>query len=222
MHTNTQEGPLLVFGATGPTGAQIVRQAASRGYRVHAFVRDPDKAAARLGPDAAVQVLTGDAHDAGSVAAAFTTTPAAVVLALGMYQAKAGGDELTRATANIVGPMQAAGVRRVVNISSLGVHESRQQGNFVARLVQRTSLKHTIADKESQEALLRESGLDVTNIRPSRLINDGGSDRWHAWEGPQPDRRLRWSISRADVAGFALQCLEDPDTIGRSFAITGC
>lgn len=223
MSAEHRDPPLLVFGATGATGVEIVRQAVGLGRVVNAFARDSHKATekfASLGKR--VRIVAGDALDPASVTAAFADTPAAVILSLGMYQPRAGGDTLTRATGNIIDAMRAHDVCRVINVSSLGVGDSYQQGNFMARLVQRTTLKHTLADKELQEQLLRKSGLDVTNVRPTRLTNRGGPENWHAWKGPQPNRKLVWAIRRAAVAEFALQCLDNPDSIGESYTITGC
>jgi len=165
MGAQPSEQSVLVFGATGGTGQALIRRAIGANYAVSAFVRDSAKATATLGSMGdSIRLIIGDALDPQSVSAAFTTRPAAVLLSLGMYQSNSTDQTLTQATRNVVTAMQAAHVNRLINISSLGVGDSYQQGNFVARLVQRTTLKHTIADKEQQEKLLRESGLEA--LRP--------------------------------------------------------
>ncbi|WP_431906304.1 NAD(P)-dependent oxidoreductase [Amycolatopsis thermoflava] len=71
---------LTVFGATGGTGVEIVRQALAAGHQVTAVVRDP----ARLDvpPQARLEVVTADVFDADSLVPAITGREA-VLSALG-------------------------------------------------------------------------------------------------------------------------------------------
>ena len=52
---------LLLLGANGPTGRQVVRQALARGHRVLALTRHPEAFPIR---DARLEVIAGDATDA--------------------------------------------------------------------------------------------------------------------------------------------------------------
>ncbi len=223
MNGDTGPRHLLVFGATGGTGQELVQLALRRGDSVTAFVRDHDSAA-RLFAAATgnLNLVTGDALNAAAVAAAFDPRPDAVICALGIYQGRAGGDDLTRATRNIVAAMQQHDVRRLLCISSLGVGVSYLQGDFATRLIQRTSLRHTLADKEMQEAVIRDSGLDWTVVRPSRLLNGSGPAHYRVWQGMEPAEKVRWAVNRADVAAFTLACLDTPDSLGAAYMITGC
>ena len=222
MNTEPHDKPLLIFGATGGTGVELVRHAQTLGYAVNAFCRNPEKAARALGDSTGqLTIIEGDAGSAEDVDRAFAAQPEAVILSLGVYQAKSGGEDLTRATGNIVAAMRKHEVDRLINISSLGVGDSYQQGNFIARLIQKTTLKNTLEDKEKQEALLRESGLHVTNVRPSRLMNGSGPLAYLTWEGPQPQGKIAWAVNRSHVAEFALQCLADNATAGKAYVITG-
>lgn len=56
---------ILVTGATGNAGSEVVHALRRRGARVRAFVRDPERARARLGDD--VELAVGDFADAASV-----------------------------------------------------------------------------------------------------------------------------------------------------------
>ncbi len=55
----TNPSRILVLGATGPTGRQIVSQAITRGYDVTALVRSPEKAAGLIG----ARIVVGDVRD---------------------------------------------------------------------------------------------------------------------------------------------------------------
>jgi uncharacterized protein YbjT (DUF2867 family) len=48
---------ILVTGATGNVGSSLVAELADRGVAARAFVRDPDRAAAVLGPDVELAAL---------------------------------------------------------------------------------------------------------------------------------------------------------------------
>ncbi|MER6918508.1 NmrA family NAD(P)-binding protein, partial [Streptomyces spiralis] len=57
---------ILVTGATGTIGSDVVRQLAARGEKVRALTRDPAKARVPAG----VEVVRGDYHDPASLEAA--------------------------------------------------------------------------------------------------------------------------------------------------------
>ena len=57
-------------------------------------------------------------------------------------------------------------------------------------MIQKTALRFTLADKELQEQAIRDSGLDWTIIRPSRLVNDEGPAHLYQWSGRQPQAKL--------------------------------
>ncbi|HMK39441.1 MAG TPA: NAD(P)H-binding protein, partial [Bacteroidota bacterium] len=58
---------ILVFGASGATGKEIVRQALEQDFNVTAFVRDPGKI---RHDDPKLRVVRGDVQDYDSVAQA--------------------------------------------------------------------------------------------------------------------------------------------------------
>ena len=212
---------ILVFGATGGTGAAIVREAVARGYGVTAFVRDIPHAQHMFnGLAANLNFSEGDALKAEDVSRAIGSGLDAVISALDIYQRMPGRDTLTRATHNILDEMEKSGPRRFICISSLGVGDSRNQGDLPTRIIQKTALRFTLADKETQEAAIRDSNLDWTIIRPSRLLDSGGTTHYQTWTGKQPDKELIWSINRAQVAALALDSLENDGSINQALNVT--
>jgi uncharacterized protein YbjT (DUF2867 family) len=106
--------------------------------------------------------------------------------------------------------MKAAGVSRLIWISSHGVGDARGHSGFVfERIFMPLRLRAEVADKERQEAIVAASDLDWTIVRPARLTNGPATGR------PRAQARLpvsiRDSISRADVAQFAIHELEHGD-----------
>jgi putative NADH-flavin reductase len=112
-------------------------------------------------------------------------------------------------TRNIVDAMEAAGVRRLISLSSLGVGESRANlGFFTKHVIVGLFLRHAFADHERQEAVVRRSGLEWTIVRPPHL-KDGprAGDYRHGFE--PTDRTIKGWITRADVADFMLKQVAD-------------
>jgi putative NADH-flavin reductase len=192
---------ILVFGATGPTGQQIVRQALARGLEVTAFVRDPT----RLGVEnPRLHIAQGDILDPATVDAALNTRPDAVVSALGITH-KQPETWLSTGTQHIVDAMRRNDVDRMVCVSSLGAGDSRGQGSLLAKAVQRLLLRHVLDDKTRQETILRDSGLDWTVYRPPQLtLNETARDDLVLWSGEPPRKKLTWKTSRASVARYVL------------------
>src|SRR5688500_11122388 len=99
---------LLVTGATGTVGAQVVRALAERGVRARAFVRDRERAARRLGSE--VELVEGDFADRASVARAMRGAER-IFLACGNVP------EQVQHERAAIDAAAAAGVRRVVKLS---------------------------------------------------------------------------------------------------------
>ena len=203
---------VMVFGATGKTGRQIVQQALDRGLSVTAFVRDP----ARLGLEhARLAAVVGDILDSAAVDAALARRPDAVISALGIFQREP-GTALSEGTAHVLAAMQRHGVERLVVVSSLGAGDSRGQGSLLARGLQRFLLRHVLDDKTRQEQLIAASGLAATVFRPPQLTDDPQvRDDIVLWSGPAPRARLTWKVSRATVASYALDAAERGEPVGR-------
>jgi putative NADH-flavin reductase len=198
---------IIVFGATGKTGGHLVDQALQRGMNVTAFARDPQKM--QLSHER-LTIVPGDILDTASLDAALSEDIEAAVSALGVFSRKP-STELSTGTANIITALNKKSVRRFVVVSSLGVHDSRGQGNFAARAWQRFVIPKVLEDKERQEQAIRDSDLDWTVFRPCRLIDapDVRQDLVE-WSGPPPSVRVTWRISMASLANRILDVLDDP------------
>lgn len=188
---------VLIFGATGATGQQIVRQALSRGHRVSAFVRRPEA----LGNDQ-VQIVIGDIlRDKSRIGAALHGQDL-VISALGRGKSLRPDHLISRSMEAIVPQMQQAGVRRMILMSAFGVGESLRDAPLFPAMMFRTLLRGIFADKKSAEEKLRASSLDWTIVHPVLLTNGPVTGRYRAGERLKLHGVPR--ISRADVAHFIL------------------
>ncbi len=195
---------LLVFGSTGGTGRELVKQALAQGHEVTAFARNPAKLGDMKHPS--LQVARGDVLDPAAVEQAVPGHDA-VLCAIG---AGAGRTTLREdGTRNIVRAMEKGGVRRLVCQSSMGVGDSRGNLGFLTKyVIVPVLLRHAFADHERQEAVVQQSGLDWTIVRPPHL-KDGPHTGTYRHGFPTTDTAIQGKISRADVADFILKQLAD-------------
>jgi uncharacterized protein YbjT (DUF2867 family) len=138
---------ILVTGATGRVGRQVVQQLVKRGANVRVLVRDPSKADFPAG----VQVVQGELLDLDALRAAFNG-----VSTLFLLNAVA-ADEFTQAliTLNMA---RESGVDRLVYLSVL--HSDR----FV-------NVPH-FAVKLGAERMIEQMGFSATILRPSYFIDN--------------------------------------------------
>ena len=215
MSTLSQAKKILVLGATGGTGQLIIRQALAKGYDVTALVRSPEKGAGLTG----VKLAIGDARDETALRQAIRGQDA-VVSALGTPPSPFKEVTLlSTATRAVVNAMQAEGVLRLVAITGIGAGDSAGHGGFAFdHLILPLLLRHVYADKNRQEAIIRQSGLDWTLVRPAVLNDKPGKGAPRALE--DLSQFHGGTIARADVAGFILDELESGRWLQRSPLIT--
>ncbi len=192
---------ILVIGATGATGKEILAQAASRGESVTGLVRS---AKASFGP--AISRLVGDVLDRGSLERALIGQDA-VICALGSALSGPFKDVtlLSRGTQNLIDAMEAHGVKRLVCITGIGAGDSMGHGPwYYNSLLQPLLLRGVYRDKTRQETVVRASRLDWTVVRPG-LLNNGPGRGVEAVRAFTNLAGVRVSaISRTDVAAFCL------------------
>lgn len=197
---------LTIFGATGETGKELVRQGLAQGHELTCLVRS---AAIDTLPSKAVQVR-GDVRDADVVAGVIDGSDA-VLSALGS-RSLSKGDLLDASIANILAGMQKSGVRRIIVLGAAGAGgDAGKYANRVDRLVLKilvhTLLKYPFLDQEAQERRLQTSDVDYTIVRPPRLTNGPYTGQYRVEADGLP--RAGKSIARADVADFMLKQLDD-------------
>jgi len=187
---------VLIVGATGGTGRQLVTQALERGYAVTALVRDPSRLQI-VNPQ--LTVLRGDVLDEGSVEAAMDGQEA-VLSALGHKRYFSPKRILSEGTRSILRAMEAHGVPRFVCETSLGM------GLYYTLFTIPVILPLYFWDKTRQERLIARSKVEWVIVRPGVLTN--GEKRGDYRHGRHLGSFL-WTvrISRADVADFMLNQL---------------
>ncbi len=203
---------LTIFGATGGTGTEVVKQALERGHSVTAFVRNP-ASFANMGD--ALTLVTGDIHDLSSVEKAVQGQDA-MVCALGARDLKKIMIR-TEGTVNIIRAMKQHDVRRLFVVSAMGVGDSWDSLSLLNKFFFAVLLKSTREDHEAQEAAVKASGLDWTIVRPSGLVD---TPRTGVYSVGENIRAKTSQISRADVADLILSDLEKKALVHKAVTIT--
>jgi putative NADH-flavin reductase len=206
---------LLIVGATGGTGRQLLAQALEQGYLVTALVRDPRKLAVA---HPRLTMMQGDVLDYSSVEKAVQGQHA-VISALGHKRFFGPTCILSDGTRNILRAMAAHGVRRFVCETSLGVGDSvGRMGLYYSLFVIPIILPFYFWDKTRQEQLIAASTLEWVIVRPAVLTNASMRGVYH--DGRNVGSFL-WTarIARADVAHFMLKQLADDSWLGTAVGI---
>jgi putative NADH-flavin reductase len=205
---------LLVFGASGKTGREVVRQALARGYAVTAFVRQTSRLPIA---HANLRLVAGEISNPEAIARV-VAGQTAVISTLGVGQPMTHDQAVIEGVRAIARAAEQASVERLLYLSFIGVHDSRDAAGFVLRQLATTLLRHEVADHEVKEAAIIASFVDWTIVRPPKLTNGRLTAAYRVGE----DIRARSPLpmmSRADVADFMLRQLNDAAFIRKAVRI---
>jgi uncharacterized protein YbjT (DUF2867 family) len=197
-----EEQMILVTGATGNAGAQVVRALVEEGQEVRAFVRDADKGYALFGD--AVELAVGDFAAPQSVRAALAGAKA-------LFLSCADDPRRVDWETAAIDAAAATGMRRIVKLSSIAA----EPGAPVA-----------FWDWHGRvERHLRQSGVSWTVLRSSVYMTNvlAGADQV-ALEGrlyaPAGDARIAM-IDPRDVGAAGASALTTSGHDGRTYVLTG-
>ena len=194
---------MLVLGATGGTGREIVTQALQHGHKVTALVRRPGQDA---GLPAGVRLLTGTVTDNPEALDDAMRGQEVVISTLGVKALRSGG-LIARSAPLIVRAMNGQGIRRLIFMSAYGVGATWKDVPLLPRTLMGLLFRDLYTDKALGEEAVRRSDLDWTLVYAVTLTSGPRTGRYRVGE----HLRLRGfpTISRADVAEFILSQVED-------------
>lgn len=205
---------LVVLGATGGTGLEIVRQAIQRGHSVTAFVRSPERLK-EFGDR--ITIAQGDLLNSAELESVIRGHEA-VVSGFGprVPIAKADANLLQQFSAALTRAMVHAGVRRVV-VESVAFlfRDSIMPPTYI---LGRLFFPGIVADSAAMEEVFQKSGLDWTIVRPPQLTDKPYAGHYRVREGHLP--WFGFKISRADVADFMVKAVEDRSSIRKIVGVS--
>jgi putative NADH-flavin reductase len=210
------ETKVLVFGASGKTGKLIVRKLLKEGLSVIAFVRNPAKMSSF--PQQNLSIVKGDIKDYDSVQIAVKDC-SIVVSALGNMKLMP-NTIISDGVTNIIKAMKQHGKSKLLFMSSLGVGDSKGQLGLIYNFIYLpTFLRNVFKDKERQEKIIHESGLDWTVIRPAAFIPFPLPIRYRVCVAPKRPRLLP-IMSRHHVADFIVKECNQQEFVQKNVSLS--
>lgn len=199
---------VLVAGATGRTGQQVVRELNAAGYRVRALVRDPAGARNVLGDG--VEYARGDVRERSTIDAALKGVRYAISAIGATRKDPANGPEFVdfQGIRNLAEAAAAAKLDQLVVVSSAGVTREDHPLNKM--------FDNVLVWKGRGEDAVRASGVPYTIVRPGGLTDKPGGQSGVRLE--QGDRGTGF-IPRADVARVCVAALKSPAARNRTFEL---
>jgi uncharacterized protein YbjT (DUF2867 family) len=191
---------ILVTGATGMVGREVVKLLADAGQKVRALTRDPAKAKF----DKAVEVVAGDLDQPASLDKAAAGADAVFILAT--------GPKLPVHTANAVAAAKKAGAKRLVKLSVLGAGQP-------------SGGRAIIEWHDAAEKAITDSGIPWTFVRPGSFMSNALQ-----WVGPIKGQGKVFSafgdgkfapVHPRDIAAVAAAALTGKGHEGQAYPLTG-
>src|SRR5437588_63469 len=191
---------LLIIGASRGIGLDLLEQALSAGHEVTALVRNPQSLAVS---HENLRVVKGDILDKGSIEKALTGQDA-VCVTIGIKVTRKPISIFSKGTKAVVEAMKNSSCRRLICVTGIGAGDSRGHGGFLYdHLFLPLFLRTIYEDKDRQEKIVRESGLDWVIVRPGFLTNGPRTGKYRALVDLKGVKAGK--ISRQDVADFILR-----------------
>ena len=203
---------VVIAGGHGKIALLLARLLAERGDQAVGLVRNPAHVAdvQKAGAEAAVCDLEAAAAD--DIAVLLAGADAVVFAAgAGPGSGAARKDSVDRAASVLMADAaERAGVRRFVQVSSMGAGQPPRPGSDEVWAA-------NITAKTAAEADLRARDLDWTNLRPGSLTDAPPTGRIQLASPPVP----RGTVPRADVAAVIAALLDNPGTRHQTLELVG-
>ena len=199
---------ILVFGASGGTGLEVVEQALEAGHKVTAILRHPDKFPIR---HEQLRIIKGDVLNSISYENTFFGMDV-VISCLGTRNREA-TVVYSQGVTNILQAMQKVGMDRIICLSA-GAVEIAPNTSFIMKFLMKNILqklfKYSYADMLLMEGILHGSNLNWTVIRPPRLLNGDRTGKYRTSINEFIPNMS--SLNRADLADYIIHHLDDEKT----------
>lgn len=196
---------ILIFGASGATGIELINQSLKQGHQVTAFVRSPLKFIIKHDH---LKVVQGDITDYSSVEKAIKNQEV-VLCTLGAKSPIKRDPKLIVGMEHIIKAMEQNNIARLIYLSFIGVRENRKDLGFFFNYIIPIVMNSVIADHKIKENLIKKSTLNWTIIHPPKLTMGAHTGIYRSDGHLKKANSIMLTISRADLADFMLKQLTD-------------
>ena len=206
---------IIIFGATGMVGKQLVQQALFKGHHVRAFGRNVFTTDFLQKDN--LELVQGALFDEKEVYNGVKGCDAVLSSLGGGFD----GNDKTRSLGikNIIGQMKKANVKRIIAIGGMGVLNADEATLVIDK--DDYPAEYIPVGKEHQKAweLLEQSGLDWTFVCPPNIMNEGPTGSYHT-SADFPPAPNKYQINAGDLAMFMLNELEKNEYIDHRVGIS--
>ena len=199
---------IMVFGASGGTGLEVVAQALEAGNQVTVVLRHPEGFPIR---HERLRIITGDVLQPKTSENSFFGIEI-VISCLGSRNREP-TTVYSEGVSNILMAMQKVNVNRIICLSA-GAVEVPPNASFIMKFIIKNVLqrlfKYSYADMLIMETILGQSNQNWTVIRPPRLLNGDKTGNYRTIINDYLAGMS--SLTRADLAHYIIHHLEDEKT----------
>lgn len=206
---------LIVFGATGLVGKQLVQQSLFNGHHVKAFGRNVYTTEYLQTEN--LQLVQGALFDASEVYNAIRGCDAVLSAIGGGFD----GTDKTRTLGmkNIIAQMKKAGIKRIVAIGGMGILNADETTLLMDQEDYPPEYLPVSNEHHKAYELLNESGLDWTFVCPPTIINAGPTGNY-VTQADYPPKQNKYQINGGDLAMFMLNELGKNEYVKKRVGIS--
>jgi len=206
---------IIIFGATGMVGKQLVQQTLFNNHHVKAFGRNVYTTDFLQTEN--LQLVQGALFDESEVYNAIKGCNA-------VFSAIGGGADgtdkaRTLGMKNIIKQMQKASVKRIIAIGGLGVLNADENSLLIDKDDYPPEYKAVGLEHKKAFELLHESKLDWTFVCPPNIINEGPTGSY-VTNADYPPEQNKYKINAGDLAMFMLNELNKNEYIKHRVGIS--
>ncbi|MGX7030337.1 NAD(P)-dependent oxidoreductase [Vagococcus zengguangii] len=202
---------LLIIGATGQTGQELVTQALASGHQVTVYIRKSWP----LLTHADLKIITGQLTEKDKLVSAMRQQDA-VLVTLGNPKSNKSAPLFETVMPVIINAMEQVGLKRIIKMSAMGVGETFVNAPLHYKIAAKTFLKGAFTDHERGEQLLMSSSLNWTTLHPEILVDKQKTVQpYVALSRTNLKMPINSTTRRVDVAQVMLSLLNDETTYER-------
>lgn len=208
---------ITIFGANGGIGKHLVNKALSKGFYVKAYVRDPAKIQIS-NPN--LEILKGELNDFQKIKKVIIDSNAVISTLGPPLKYKYKGHPILDGHLNIIHAMIELNISRFITLATPSIRYSKDEASIatklpgiIARIIYPSPYKEIIQIGK----VVQESDLDWTIVRIIAPNNKPESNNIKVSFG---DKKIKFDISREDIANFMLNQITDKTYI-QSMPIIG-
>lgn len=208
---------ITVFGASGKIGNAFIRQALEAGHRVNAYARDPSRLTFA---HANLRISKGEMYEYENIKAVIKEADVVISVMGPPLKRNYIGMPLLTGYKNIIAAMKETGIKRFITLATPSVKFNLDVPSFATvfpGIIAKLFLTKPYKEIVEIGALTRLSDLDWTIVRIIAPSDKPATGKVNVSFG---DKKLKLSISRADIASFILKEAEQAKYI-RSMPIIG-